>query len=57
MNSVFGVAVLLLSFNRYMVECKFSILIFDNNTFFVLIDTWWNVNFFQDVLPFQALKF
>ena len=33
-----------LSFNRYMVECKYSI----RNTVLsyniVLIDTWWNVN-------------
>ena len=33
-----------LSFNRYMVECKFVInsTAYDDVT--VLIDTWWNVN-------------
>ena len=32
------------SFNRYMVECKYICPNHRNNSFQVLIDTWWNVN-------------
>ena len=32
-------------FNRYMVECEFSIGFFCDNKSDVLIDTWWNVNY------------
>ena len=38
-------SVVLLSFNRYMVECELVLhLQVFVNTIFVLIDTWWNVN-------------
>ena len=33
-------------FNRYMVECEFFDIIKCTLTYTVLIDTWWNVNFF-----------
>ena len=32
------------AFNRYMVECELSCVLQDVKTFYVLIDTWWNVN-------------
>ena len=32
------------SFNRYMVECEYSITFIFDFTPSVLIDTWWNVN-------------
>ena len=31
-------------FNRYMVECEFFKKESEVKMFFVLIDTWWNVN-------------
>ena len=32
-------------FNRYMVECEYRILKTRSEMGWVLIDTWWNVNF------------
>ena len=32
-------------FNRYMVECEFSVVTSVVVSVVVLIDTWWNVNF------------
>ena len=33
-----------ISFNRYMVECKFYCIVKIITRLNVLIDTWWNVN-------------
>ena len=35
---------IVLGFNRYMVECEFILFIDIMYCFWVLIDTWWNVN-------------
>ena len=44
-------------FNRYMVECEFentqSGAVIDS----VLIDTWWNVNFFKSPIPLRHSRF
>ena len=32
------------SFNRYMVECEYTTKSRREDRFYVLIDTWWNVN-------------
>ena len=37
---------MILSFNRYMVECECYIFRNADDMKNVLIDTWWNVNFF-----------
>ena len=34
----------LISFNRYMVECEYGFLPWNQVVPDVLIDTWWNVN-------------
>ena len=34
----------IIRFNRYMVECEFSLFKYLCLDFRVLIDTWWNVN-------------
>ena len=34
-------------FNRYMVECEYRNHNCGNPLFIVLIDTWWNVNYFN----------
>ena len=35
-----------ISFNRYMVECKYKFMASFIRVNAVLIDTWWNVNYF-----------
>ena len=37
-----------LRFNRYMVECEYRNSDCGNQVFIVLIDTWWNVNFYNE---------
>ena len=34
-----------IGFNRYMVECECGWVHGSDDVFFVLIDTWWNVNY------------
>ena len=34
-------------FNRYMVECEYITNFAIGGVYFVLIDTWWNVNVFD----------
>ena len=43
-----------LSFNRYMVECEFAIVIIVINCCMVLIDTWWNVNIWSTANPIKS---
>ena len=35
------------SFNRYMVECEYDLCRKNREYVWVLIDTWWNVNYIQ----------
>ena len=36
----------LLRFNRYMVECESTLILTSFPAHIVLIDTWWNVNYY-----------
>ena len=37
-------SILIISFNRYMVECEYVVIKTSDKRSPVLIDTWWNVN-------------
>ena len=41
------------SFNRYMVECEFTVIIIVINRLVFLIDTWWNVNLVSTMVQLQ----
>ena len=50
-SSVVNCIFCLNSFNRYMVECELRCIHISPNVYYVLIDTWWNVNtvYIQDM--------
>ena len=46
-----------LRFNRYMVECEYSLSNISFALSLVLIDTWWNVNMILSILKMGKLRF
>ena len=43
-------------FNRYMVECEWNIYLASSRLRWVLIDTWWNVNYYRHLLVSKMVE-